>query len=167
MSPLMQIIRDHLSACRLSRYIDPFERDMRSEEPDRLHRALSAALPESQRELLNEYAHLLSLRFQMDTEAMFQAAFTAARELGYVSASVFSAAVFFAAVVFLAAVLVVFAAAFFVEAAAAAFAAGFFAEAALAASAAVFLAAGFFSAGCSSTAAGSVSPSSFLAAKRG
>lgn len=82
MSPLMQTICDHLCESGLERYIDSFERDMRNEELDRLRRTLSAALPPSQRELLNDYTNILCLRFQLDTEAMFQAAFAAARELG-------------------------------------------------------------------------------------
>ena len=81
MPPLMQTICDHLYECCLEHYIDGFERDTRSEELDRLHGALSAALPESRRELLDEYEDALSLRSYMDVEAMFQAAFAAAREL--------------------------------------------------------------------------------------
>ncbi len=81
MSPLMQTICDYLSKFRLEQYIDSVERDRHNDELDQLRNILSAALPESQRTLLDEYTNLLSLRFHLDTEAMFQAAFAAAREL--------------------------------------------------------------------------------------
>lgn len=81
MSPLMQTICDHISQHGLERYIDGFERDTYSIELDRLYRALSAALPESCREILSQYTDMLALRAHLETEAMFQAAFAAAREL--------------------------------------------------------------------------------------
>lgn len=82
MSPLMQTICDYLCEYCLNRYIDGFVRNTCSAELDRLHNALSAALPESQRDLLDEYEGTLNLCSYIDIEAMFQAAFAAARELG-------------------------------------------------------------------------------------
>ena len=81
MSPLMQTICDELRAYALDHYIDGFERDTYSIELDRLYRALSAALPESCLPLLQQYILTLNARARMETEAMFQAAFAAAREL--------------------------------------------------------------------------------------
>lgn len=81
MSPIMQIICDELRACALERYIDGFERDTYAAELTRLHAALAAALPESCQPLLQQYTLTLNARALMETEAMFQAAFAAAREL--------------------------------------------------------------------------------------
>lgn len=81
MSPLMQIICDELRAYGLERYIDGFERDTYTTELARLYGALSAALPESCHPLLQEYILTLNARARMETEAMFQAAFAAAKEL--------------------------------------------------------------------------------------
>ena len=81
MSPLMQTICDELRACALDRYIDGFERDTYATELARLYGALSAALPESCLPLLKEYILTLNARALMELEAMFQAAFAAAREL--------------------------------------------------------------------------------------
>lgn len=81
MSPLMQTICDELRAYTLDRYIDGFERDTYAEELARLYGALSAALPESCHELLRQYLIILDARARMELEAMFQAAFAAAREL--------------------------------------------------------------------------------------
>lgn len=82
MSPLMQTICDELRLCGLDRYIDGFERDTYAQELARLYGALSAALPECCQELLRQYILTLNARARMETEAMFQAAFAAARELG-------------------------------------------------------------------------------------
>ena len=81
MSPLMQTICDDLRAYALDRYIDGFERDTYATELARLYGALSAALPESCHPLLQQYILTLSARARMEMEAMFQAAFAAAREL--------------------------------------------------------------------------------------
>lgn len=81
MSPLMQTICDELRACALDRYIDGFERDTYAMELARLYGALSAALPECCHPLLQQYILTLNARARMETEAMFQAAFAAAREL--------------------------------------------------------------------------------------
>ena len=81
MSPLMQTICDELRACGLDRYIDGFERDTYAAELARLYGALSAALPECCQELLRQYVLALNARALMEQEAMFQAAFAAAREL--------------------------------------------------------------------------------------
>ena len=81
MSPLMQTICDELRACALDRYMDGFERDTYAVELARLYGALSAALPECCPELLRQYILTLNARARMETEAMFQAAFDAAREL--------------------------------------------------------------------------------------
>lgn len=81
MSPLMQTICDELRACALDRYIDGFERDTYTTELARLYGALSAALPECCQDLLRQYILTLDARARMETEAMFQAAFDAAKEL--------------------------------------------------------------------------------------
>ena len=81
MSPLMQILCEELRACYLDRYIDGFERDAYAIELGRLYNALCALLPEAGRKLLDDYVRTLNARALMETEAMFQAAFTAAREL--------------------------------------------------------------------------------------
>ncbi|WP_300860979.1 hypothetical protein [uncultured Oscillibacter sp.] len=81
MSPLMQTICDELRACALDRYIDGYERDTYAIELARLYGALSAALPECCQELLRQYVLALNARALMEQEAMFQAAFAAAREL--------------------------------------------------------------------------------------
>lgn len=81
MSPIMQTICDELRACALERYIDGFERDSYATELARLYGALSAALPESCHPLLQQYILTLNARALMELEAMFQAAFAAAREL--------------------------------------------------------------------------------------
>ena len=81
MSPLMQTICDDLRAYALDRYIDGFERDAYAAELDQLHNALSAALPEHCQELLQQYVLALNARAFMEQEAMFQAAFAAAKEL--------------------------------------------------------------------------------------
>lgn len=82
MSPLMQTICDELRACGLDRYIDGFQRDAYATELARLYGALTAILPESGQELLRQYILVLKARSLLETEAMFQAAFAAARELG-------------------------------------------------------------------------------------
>lgn len=82
MTPLMQTICDELRACALDRYIDGFERDTYTVELAQLYGALSAVLPESCRELLQQYVLTLNARALMELEAMFQAAYAAARELG-------------------------------------------------------------------------------------
>ena len=69
MSPLMQTICDDLRAYALDRYIDGFERDA------------YAALPECCQALLQQYVLALNARTLMEQEAMFQAAFAAAKEL--------------------------------------------------------------------------------------
>ena len=81
MSPIMQTICDELRAYALDRYIDGFERDTYTAELARLYGALSAALPESCLPLLQQYILTLNARALMELEAMFQAAFAAAREL--------------------------------------------------------------------------------------
>ena len=81
MSPLMQIICDELRSYALERYIDGFELDTYTTELAQLHSALSAALPESCQALLRQYILALNARARMELEAMFQAAFAAAREL--------------------------------------------------------------------------------------
>lgn len=81
MSPLMQTICDHLTACCLERYIDGCERDTNAMEREQIRKALSAALPDSCQELLSQYDNLHLCRLHLENEAMFQAAFTAAREL--------------------------------------------------------------------------------------
>ena len=81
MSPIMQTICDELRAYALDRYIDGFERDTYTAELARLYGALSAALPECCQELLRQYILTLNARALMELEAMFQAAFAAAREL--------------------------------------------------------------------------------------
>lgn len=82
MSPLMQTLCDHLCECCLDRYIDGSERDIYTVELSRLYKALSAVLPESCRALPDQYSNFLALRTHLEMEAMFQAAFAAARELG-------------------------------------------------------------------------------------
>jgi len=77
----MQAICEELRAGYLDRYIDGFQRDSYASELDRLHGALCALLPEAGRKLLDKYELILNARSLMETEAMFQAAFTAAREL--------------------------------------------------------------------------------------
>ena len=81
MSPLMQTICDELRACALDRYIDGYKRDTYAIELARLYGALSAALPECCQALLRQYVLALNARAFMEQEAMFQAAFAAAREL--------------------------------------------------------------------------------------
>lgn len=81
MSPLMQIICDQLRFNDMNRYIDGFQRDTYTMELKQLYGALSAALPKSCRELLQHYTLTLNAYALMELEAMFQAAFSAAREL--------------------------------------------------------------------------------------
>lgn len=81
MSPLMQTICDHLSNCCVSRYIDPAEQEANAMERDSLRAALSAALPCAYQDLLDRYDNLHLCRLTLETEAMFQAAFAAGREL--------------------------------------------------------------------------------------
>ena len=81
MSPLMQTICDELRPCALDRYIDGFERDAYAAELAQLYGALSAALPECCQTLLQQYILTLNARALMEQEAMFQAAFAAAKEL--------------------------------------------------------------------------------------
>ena len=81
MSPLMQAICDDLRAYALERYIDSFERDTYAAELAQLHGVLSAALPECCQALLRQYILALNARARMELEAMFQAAFAAAKEL--------------------------------------------------------------------------------------
>ena len=80
MSPLMQTICDELRACALDRYIDGYERDTNAMECEQIHNALAASLPESSLELLKRYDALCLCRIHMELEAMFQAAFEAAKE---------------------------------------------------------------------------------------
>jgi len=77
----MQAVCDYLSEYCLDQYIDIFELNRQAKELDQLFYALSAALPEAKRELLQKYELALGRRFHMETEAMFQAAFAAAKEL--------------------------------------------------------------------------------------
>ena len=81
MSPLMVTIYDHLRLSCLDRYIDGSERDTCDLELKRLSQVLLAALPEGCQEVLAQYSNTLTLRVSLETEAMFQAAFAAAREL--------------------------------------------------------------------------------------
>ncbi len=81
MTPLMQTICDELRLCALDRYIDGFDRDTYTIELARLYDALSAALPKCCQELLRQYILTLNARALMEQEAMFQAAFAAAKEL--------------------------------------------------------------------------------------
>ena len=80
MSPLMQTICDDLRAYALDRYIDGFEQDAYAELAQ-LYGALSAALPECCQAILQQYVLALNARALMEQEAMFQAAFAAAKEL--------------------------------------------------------------------------------------
>ena len=82
MSPLMQTIFDELRACELDRYIDGFQRDTYAEKLAQLYDALTAVLPKPCHELLRQYILTLNARALMELEAMFQAAYAAARELG-------------------------------------------------------------------------------------
>ena len=77
----MQAICDDLRAYALERYIDSFERDTYAAELAQLHGALSAVLPECCQALLRQYILALNARARMELEAMFQAAFAAAKEL--------------------------------------------------------------------------------------
>ena len=81
MSILMQSLFEKLHEYHLDRYIDGFQQDFYTTELDRLYAALSASLPECCQELLRQYILTLNARARMETEAMFQAAFAAAREL--------------------------------------------------------------------------------------
>lgn len=81
MSPLMQTICDHLQECCLEHYIDGLERDICAMELDQLRSALAAVLPNSCQELLRRYDDLQITRIRIQNEAMFQAAYAAAREL--------------------------------------------------------------------------------------
>ena len=81
MSPLMQAICDHLSDNCTGRYIDSLQLDANALERGRLRQALAAALPDSYQELLDQYDSLCLCRINMEIEAMFQAAFAAAKEL--------------------------------------------------------------------------------------
>ena len=81
MSPLIQTTCGKLRACALDRYIDGFERDAYAAELAQRYGALSAALPECCQTLLQQYILTLNARALMEQEAMFQAAFAAAKEL--------------------------------------------------------------------------------------
>lgn len=81
MTPLMQSLFEELRASYLNRYIDPFQQEAYAIELDQLYNVLAAALPEPCRELLKRYTLVLKARDLLETEAMFQAAFAAAREL--------------------------------------------------------------------------------------
>jgi len=77
----MQTLCEELREDYLDRYIDGFQRETYGQELDRLRGALCALLPEGGRKLLDEYGLILRARSLLETEAMFQAAFAAAREL--------------------------------------------------------------------------------------
>ena len=81
MSPLMQTLFEELREYYLDHYIDGFQRDTYTAELQHLHNMLSAALPKPCQELLRQYTLLMRAYFLMENEAMFQAAFAAAREL--------------------------------------------------------------------------------------
>ena len=81
MSPLMQTICDDLRAYALDGYIDSRARDAYAAELAQLYGALSAALPECFQAILQQYVLALNARALMEQEAMFQAAFAAAKEL--------------------------------------------------------------------------------------
>lgn len=81
MSPLMQTICDDLRTYALDGYIDSRARDAYAAELAQLYGALSAALPECCQALLQQYVLALNARALMEQEAMFQAAFAAAKEL--------------------------------------------------------------------------------------
>ncbi|MCI9332458.1 MAG: hypothetical protein HFG05_09840 [Oscillibacter sp.] len=81
MSPLMQTIFDHLSEYCTERYIDACERDFNAMERNRVRNALSAVLPDTCQDLLSRYDNLHLCRLNLEQEAMFQAAFAAAKEL--------------------------------------------------------------------------------------
>ena len=81
MSPLMQTIFDQLRFYDLELYIDSFQQEFYDGEIEQLRKALRDALPASSRDLLSRYAMLLNGRALLDLEAMFLAAFDAAREL--------------------------------------------------------------------------------------
>lgn len=80
MSPLMQTIFEELSS-NLDRYLDSFQKETYDEELKHLYEALSAVLPEHGLELFDRYSLLARSRALLETEAMFRAAFAAAREL--------------------------------------------------------------------------------------
>ena len=81
MTPLMQTIFEELCEYGLDPYMDAFARDTFERELDQLYNALSAVLPEFCQDLLKQYTLKLRARDLLKTEAMFQAAFAAAREL--------------------------------------------------------------------------------------
>ena len=81
MSPLMQAICDHLSDYCIDHYIDASKRNANAMEREQLHQSLAAALPDSCYELLDRYEALCLYQLNQETEAMFQAAFAAAKEL--------------------------------------------------------------------------------------
>ncbi|WP_297872154.1 hypothetical protein [uncultured Oscillibacter sp.] len=81
MTPLMQTICDHLTDCCLEHYIDGCERDTNAMEREQVRSALAAFLPDCCQELLSRYDALHLCRLNLENEAMFQAAFAAAREL--------------------------------------------------------------------------------------
>jgi len=76
----MQTLCEELCT-QLNRYIDSFQRDTYDQKLDCLHGALCGLLPETGRKLLDEYNLILHARSLLETEAMFQAAFAAAKEL--------------------------------------------------------------------------------------
>lgn len=150
MSPLMQVLYEYVSSHYMWSCIDPQEHAYAAGCLTRLEDRLKASLQGKDKQAFQSCLDMAMEFNNMESEAMFQAAFAAAKELSQPSSG---ASAFLAED---------FAAAFF---AAGFFAAVFFAEAAFAVLAAVFFTAGFFSTGASSSAGGS-SPS-FLAAKRG
>ena len=81
MSPLMLTIYEYVSRSRVPCFIDYVEYEAASDRAERLQEELSHDLSEEARRTLREYQDALAEQSSVQLEAMFQAAFAAAREM--------------------------------------------------------------------------------------
>lgn len=81
MSPLMQVIYEYVCSHGMRNYMDPEEHAHTSDCLTRLEERLKASLQEKDRQAFQRCLDMAIELNNMESEAMFQAAFAAAKEL--------------------------------------------------------------------------------------
>ena len=81
MTDLMQLLYNYTLESRVPGYIDHAQFKLEQLRAERLFEKLASALPEPSLQTLENYQDTLSGIYTMETEAMFQAAWKASREL--------------------------------------------------------------------------------------
>ena len=81
MTDLMEMLYNHILESRLPRYIEHAQFKLEQLRAERLFEKLASALPEPELRTFEKYQDTLANLYSMETEAMFQAAWRAFREL--------------------------------------------------------------------------------------